>query len=319
MKVLVAVRVPEQILASITREHEVTAHDEDRPMERTVLLEKVRDRDGLLCTLTERIDDELFERAPNLKMVANLAVGYDNIDLEAAQARGVWVSNTPAVVTDATADTTFALILATARRVVEGDKRTREGKFKYFAPLLFLGSEVNGKTLGIVGMGNIGQAVARRARGFNMPVLYYNRHRLDPALEQELNAEYVTLGRLLSDADFVSLHVPLAEGTRHLIGEEELHRMKRSSFLINASRGPVVHEAALLKALEDGEIAGAGLDVYENEPELTPGLVQRDDVVLLPHVGTATLETRTKMAAMAAENLLTGLKGELPPNCLTCR
>ena len=318
MKVLITGRLPDQILSRIESRHAVVANREDRPLERKALLEQISDKDGLLCMITDRIDQELLEHAPNLRMVANMAVGYDNIDLAAATARGVRVSNTPGVLTEATADLTFGLILATARRIVEGDKRTRSGGFKLFAPLLFLGSEVSGKTLGIIGMGEIGKALAKRARGFDMPVIYHSRRRIDSAEEHALNARYVSLHEVLTDADFVSLHVPLSPETRHLIGEAELKQMKSTAFLINASRGPVVDEHALLDALRNKVIAGAGLDVYEHEPALTAGLTELDNVVLLPHVGSATRETRTQMAELAAENLLAGLRGEIPPNCLNC-
>ncbi len=247
-------------------------------------------------------------------MIANMGVGYNHIDIAAATRRGIPVSNTPGVLTDATADLAFTLILAVARRVVEGDRRVREGKFKLWAPFLFLGREVSGKTLGIVGFGRIGRAVARRAAGFGMRVLYHNRSRLTPAEERESPAEYADLNTLLAQADFVSLHVPLSGETRHLIGAEELSRMKPTAYLINTARGPVVDEVALLATLQRGMIAGAGLDVYENEPALTPGLADLPNVVLLPHVGSATLETRTAMAAMAARNLIAGLDGQRPPN-----
>ena len=247
-------------------------------------------------------------------MIANMGVGYNHIDIAAATRRGIPVSNTPGVLTDATADLAFTLILAVARRVVEGDRRVREGKFKLWAPFLFLGREVSGKTLGIVGFGRIGRAVARRAAGFGMRVLYHNRSRLTPAEERESPAEYADLNTLLAQADFVSLHVPLSGETRHLIGAAELSRMKPTAYLINTARGPVVDEVALLATLQRGMIAGAGLDVYENEPALTPGLADLPNVVLLPHVGSATLETRTAMAAMAARNLIAGLDGQRPPN-----
>ncbi len=311
MKVLVTVRLPQEVLSLITRWHEVDSNPEDRPMPRAELLEKIGDRDGLLYAVTDRVDDELLECAPKLKMVANYAVGYDNVDLAAATARGIRVSDAPA-------DLTFALILAVARRVVEGDKLTREGQFKYFAPLLFLGRDVSGKNLGIIGLGNSGKAVARRARGFNMPVLYYSRRRIPEVEERELGVSYVTMEELLAQSDFVSLHIPLGAETRHFIGREQLKQMKPTAFLINASRGPVVDEQALVEDLQLKQIAGAGLDVYENEPALTPGLTDLQNVVLMPHSGSATRETRTKMASLAAENLLAGLRGELPPNCLNC-
>jgi glyoxylate reductase len=317
MKVLVTRRIPDEMLALIGREHLLDVHPADEPMARQELLARVRDIHGLLCTLSDRIDLELLENAGQLRMVANIAVGYDNIDVAAAHAKGVMVSNTPGVLTDATADLTFALILAVARRVVEGDRRTRAGLFKFMAPLLFLGSEVTGKTLGIVGMGQIGQAVARRALGFRMRVIYHNRRELSPEDIRGIGARYVPLDALLQEADFVSLHVPLTEQTRRLIGREQLKLMKPSAFLINVARGPVVDEAALVEALQTGQIAGAGLDVYENEPMLAPGLAELQNAVLLPHMGSATLETRVRMARLALNNLLAGLRGQIPPNLIS--
>ena len=313
-KILVTGNLPAEVMDPLRKKYEVEAHAEDRPMERQQLLSRIGDRDGLLCMITDAVDEELLGRAPRLKMIANMGVGYNHIDIAAATRRGIPVSNTPGVLTDATADLAFTLILAVARRVVEGDRRVREGKFKLWAPFLFLGREVSGKTLGIVGFGRIGRAVARRARGFDMPVLYHSRSRLTPAEERESPAEYADLNALLAQADFVSLHVPLSKETRHLIGATELSRMKPTACLINTARGPVVDEVALLAALQRGMIAGAGLDVYENEPALTPGLADLPNVVLLPHVGSATLETRTAMAAMAARNLIDGLGGQRPPN-----
>ena len=313
-KILVTGNLPAEVMDPLREKYEVEAHAEDRPMERQQLLSRIGDRDGLLCMITDAVDEELLGRAPRLKMIANMGVGYNHIDIAAATRRGIPVSNTPGVLTDATADLAFTLILAVARRVVEGDRRVREGEFKLWAPFLFLGREVSGKTLGIVGFGRIGRAVARRARGFDMPVLYHSRSRLTPAEERESPAEYADLNALLAQADFVSLHVPLSKETRHLIGATELSRMKPTAYLINTARGPVVDEKALLAALQKGAIAGAGLDVYENEPALTPGLADLPNVVLLPHVGSATLETRTAMAAMAARNLIAGLGGQRPPN-----
>ncbi|MCP4688622.1 MAG: D-glycerate dehydrogenase, partial [Desulfobacterales bacterium] len=246
MNVLITGRIPEEVLAPIKREHAVEMNGRDRPMERERLLSGVRDRDGLLSMLTDRIDEEVLDRAPNLKIIANHAVGYDNIDIEAATRRGVAVANTPGVLTDATADLTFALILAAGRRVVEGDKRTRAGKFKFWAPLLFLGREVAQSTLGVIGLGRIGKAVAKRAAGFDMRILYVNRNRLDEREEKRLNVEYASLDQLLERSDFVSLHVPLSPETRRLIGREELKKMKPSAFLINTARGPVVDEKALI-------------------------------------------------------------------------
>jgi glyoxylate reductase len=316
MKILVTGRIPEEVVAVVRKEHFVEAHGEDRPMGRQRLLDLVGDKDGLLCMITDRIDEELLNRAHHLKMIANLAVGYDNIDVAAATLRRIPVSNTPDVLTDATADLTFALILATARRVVEGDKRTRAGKFRYWAPSLFLGRDVSGKTLGIVGLGRIGRAVAKRAKGFEMEVLYNDRRAVAAFLEKELGVAYADFGTLLAQSDFVSVHVPLNDETRYLIDSEALGKMKSTAYLINTSRGPVVDERALEKALREGKIAGAGLDVYENEPHVIPGLMKLENVVLLPHMGSATVETRTRMAQKATENLLTGLSGKRPPDCL---
>jgi glyoxylate reductase len=314
MKVFITARIPEEVLARITAEHEVEMHGEDRPIDRARMLQRVENKQGLLCAITDRIDREVLERAPDLKVIANNGVGIDHIDVEAATARKIPVTNTPGVLTDDTADLAFALILATARRIAEGDARIREGEFKYWAPLQFLGWKVTGKTLGIVGLGRIGQAVTKRARGFDMKVVYYSRSRLDPTQEKNLGVSYLPLDEFLGEADFVSLHVPLNPATRHLIGSRELGIMKPSACLINTSRGAVVDEKALVRALTDGSIRSAGLDVYENEPELSPGLTNLKNVVLLPHVGSATIETRTQMALMAAENLLAVLRGEQPPN-----
>jgi glyoxylate reductase len=316
MKVLVTGRIPEDVLAQIAAVHSVESNPEDRPMARADVLQRLADKDGLLCMITDTVDRELLDHAPRLKIIANHAVGYNNVDVAAATVRGIPVTNTPGVLTDATADITLGLILAVGRRMVEGDRRNREGRFRYWAPLLFLGTEITGKTLGIIGMGRIGRAVLKRSRGFDMPVVYHSRTRLAATEEAALGVSYRSLDALLADADFVSLHVPLNAATHHLIGAAELRRMKPSAFLINTSRGPVVDEAALVAALQAGMIRGAGLDVYENEPEMAPGLAELDNAVLLPHVGSATLETRTRMARLAAENLLAALGGARPPNCV---
>jgi len=314
--ILVTGNLPASVLVPLKREFQVECYTEDRPMPRSKLFHSIRDKVGLLSMITDDIDEELLEHAPNLIMVANMAVGYNNIDIEAATRRDILVSNTPGVLTEATADLAFSLILGAARRIAEGDRMVREGRFSFWAPFQFLGRDVSGKTLGIIGMGRIGKAVARRARGFQMPILYFNRNPLGKAEEEELNARYVTLNNLLGESDFVSLHIPLSSGTRHFISEKELALMKTTAYLINTSRGPVVDEKALLSALQNGIIAGAGIDVYENEPAITPGLEKLDQVLLLPHVGSATLETRTRMAAMAAGNLLAGLRRETPPNLI---
>jgi glyoxylate reductase len=318
MKVLITCKLPAAVLSLIQQEHQIETYEEMCPMPREKILQSMGDKDGLLCNIEDIIDAALLDNAPRLKMIANYGVGFNNIDVQAATRRSIPVSNTPGVLTDATADTAFALILATARRIVEGDKITRRGEFQFWAPFHFLGRQVSGTTLGIIGMGRIGKAVARRAMGFNMKVIYYDSCRCAEADEKALGAAFVDLDTLLSAADFISLHVPLMPETHHLINQERLGKMKPTAFLINTSRGPVVDEQALYKALKAGKIAGAGLDVYEQEPKLTPGLAELDNVVLLPHVGSATFETRTKMAYLAAENLLAGLRGQVPPNCINC-
>lgn len=316
MKVLITGRLPEDVVNAVRREHEVIINEQNTPMPHDQIVRHSGDIDGLLSMVTDTVDNQLMEMAPKLRIIANYGVGYDNIDVAAATARGIWVTNTPGVLTDATADVTFALVLAVARRVVEGDKRIRAGKFPKWAPMPFLGHDVTGKTLGIIGLGRIGKAVARRARGFDMRVLYHNRNRLPEAEEKELSAAYADLKTLLSESDFVSLHVSLSSETRHLIAAQELKMMKPTAYLINTSRGPVVDERALVDALRARIIAGAGLDVFEKEPELAPGLTELDDVVLVPHIGSATVETRHKMAELAVKNLLAGLRGQVPPNCL---
>jgi glyoxylate reductase len=318
MKVLVTGNLPDDIAAPLKKQFDVSMHALDRPMDRDTLLSSVVGKQGLLCMITDAVDAELLHRAPDLKVIANFGVGYNNIDVTAASARAIMVTNTPGVLTDATADLAMALILAVGRRLVEGDRHTRDGKFQFWAPYYFLGHAITGKTLGIIGMGRIGTAVARRASGFDMPVLYHNRRRLPEDEERALRARYTDLKTLLARSDFVSVHVPLSADTHHLIGAPELAAMKSSAFLINTARGPVVDEKALLHALEQGRIAGAGLDVYEHEPALTPGLEKLDNVILLPHMGSATEETRRRMGAMAVENMVAGLTGQVPPNCINC-
>jgi glyoxylate reductase len=315
LKVYITRRIPEPGIEMIRKEHEVEINPYDRVLTREELLQAVKDKDGILCLLTDKIDAEVFDAAgPQLKVVSNYAVGYDNIDVKEATKRGIVVTNTPGVLTETTADLAWALILATARRIVEADKFTRAGKYEGWAPMLFLGQDVYGKTLGIIGMGRIGQAVARRAKGFNMKVLYNDIRRIPEEIEKELNATFVSLDELLEQSDFVSLHTYLSPETYHLINEERLRKMKKTAYLINTSRGPVVDESALVRALKEGWIAGAGLDVYEFEPKLVPGLAECENAVLLPHIASASVETRTKMATMAAENLLAVLAGKMPPN-----
>lgn len=313
-KAFVTRRIPEPGLAILREVAEVKVWEEELPPPREVLLKEVADCDALVPLLTDRVDDELLDRAPRLKVVANYAVGYDNIDVPACTARGVLVTNTPGVLTETTADLAFALILAAARRLVEADKFLRAGKWKTWGPTLLLGQDVYGATLGLVGLGRIGAAVARRARGFNMKVLYYSRHRQE-ALEKELGVEYVSFDELLRRSDFISIHVPLTAETRHLFNAEAFAKMKPTAVLVNTARGPIVDEAALYAALKTGRIAAAGLDVMDPEPPSPDNpLLTLNNVILLPHIGSASIATRTRMATMAAENAAAALRGELPPN-----
>ncbi len=314
--VFVSQPIPERGLEVLRRSGlEFEINRQDRVLPKVELISKLREKEGLLCLLTDRVDKEVLAGAESLKGIANCAVGYDNIDIEVATLRGIPVSNTPGVLTETTADLTWALILAVARRIVEADRFTRTGLFKGWGIMLMLGGDIYGKTLGIVGAGRIGTAVALRARGFRMRVLYYSKDR-NELMEKELGAVQVELDDLLGEADFISLHVPLDPETHHLIGERELGLMKDSAYLINTSRGAVVDEAALVKVLRERGIAGAGLDVYEDEPDLYEGLRELDNTVLLPHIGSASLETRARMAEIAATNLVAMLRGEKAPNCI---
>jgi glyoxylate reductase len=287
--------------------------EEDRMMDRALLMDKIRDRRAVLSMLTDRMDAEVMDRAPGLKVIANYAVGYNNIDIEAAAKRGIFVTNTPDVLTDATADHAWALLMAVSRRIVEADRYMREGRFKAWSPFLLLGKDFAGKTLGIIGAGRIGTAVAMRSSGFNMKILYADES-ANAELERRFHAERTDLKTLLSRSDYVSLHVPLTEKTRGLIGQKELSLMKPAAFLINTSRGPVINEKDLVRALKDQRIAGAGLDVYENEPAMSEGLAQLENVVLTPHIASGTVETRDRMAVMAAENIIAVLDGKIPLN-----
>jgi len=289
--------------------------ENERPP-RAQVLQRVAGKDALICLLTEKIDRELLDAAgPNLRIVANVAVGYDNIDVSACTERKVAVTNTPGVLDETTADFTWTLLMAVARRLVEADRLARSGAWRQWNLDQLCGTDIWGKTLGIIGFGRIGRAVARRATGFRMRVIYNSTARAPAEIERELNAEFMERDRVLKEADFLSLHVPLRENTRGLIGPAELAKMKRTAFLINTTRGPVVQEAALVAALEQGTIAGAGLDVFEREPLISDGL-RRDNVVLAPHLGSASIETRTKMAMIAVENAIALFSGKQPPTIL---
>jgi len=316
-KVYVTRQIPEEginLLKKFCRMVEVNPHDSTLTYDE--LLMQVKGRDAILTMLSDRIDERLMSEAKSLKVIANYAVGYDNIDIKAATAKGIVVTNTPGVLTDSTADMAWALLFSIARRIVEGDKVTRVGKFVGWAPMFLLGRDVVGKTLGIIGAGRIGTAMAMRSRGWCMKVLYTTQSNRNAVLEEMLGAKRVDLETLLKESDFISIHTPLSEKTRHLIGAKEISLMKKTAYLINTARGSVIDEAALVNALKNKQIAGAGLDVYEEEPKLKPGLAELDNVVLAPHLGSATVESRTKMAVMAAENIIAVLNKQKPKNCV---
>lgn len=312
-RVLVTRRVYPQAIAVLQEHCAVDYRDTPEVMDAETLGRRLRHAAGVVCQLTDPLSAEVIGAAPGLRVIAQIAVGHDNVDVAAATARGIVVTNTPDVLTESTADLTMALLLATARRLPQAERFLRAGRWQRWAVDLLAGTDVHGRTLGIVGLGRIGRAVARRARGFGMRLLYAAPRPAPEEVAGELQARHVPLDQLLARSDFVTLHVPLTAATRHLIGVDELARMPRHALLINTSRGPVVDEAALCAALEEGVIAGAGLDVFEREPEVTAGLLRLDNVVLLPHVGSATVATRTRMCTLAAENCVAVLTGGRPP------
>jgi lactate dehydrogenase-like 2-hydroxyacid dehydrogenase len=305
--------LPAQIVERIAARCDVEVHPEDAPLPPAQLAEACCAVEGLVASGVH-VGAELLQQAPHLCVIANVGVGYDNIDVAACTRRRIVVTNTPDVVTESTADLAFALLMAVARRLVEGDRYVREGRWRHWQWRLLWGSDLHGKTLGLYGFGRMGQAVARRARAFSLRILYHSTERATEAGEQELGAQFVDRETLLREADFLSLHVPLTPETHHLIGPRELAMMKPTAFLINTARGKVVDEAALAEALRSNRIAGAGLDVFEHEPDIHPALLTLPNVVLTPHVGTGTSETRLAMAMLAAENLLAVLDGRRPPN-----
>ncbi len=311
--ILISRLLPEEALAQARSRAAVDVHEADKPLERSELLARLRGRQGLVCLITDTIDVPLLDACPGLKVVSNVAVGFNNIDVAAATQRGVVVTNTPDVLTETTADFAWTLLMATARRLVEADRYVREGKFTQWEFMLLLGGDIHGKTLGIVGFGRIGRAMARRALGFNMRVLYQDAVAADAATEKELRATRVDTATLLRESDFVTLHTPLLPETQHLINAQSLRTMKKTAYLVNASRGPVVDEAALAQALKEGRIAGAGIDVFEREPEVHPALIGLPNVVLAPHIASASSDTRLKMARLAVDNCLAVLEGRTPP------
>ncbi|TAK00431.1 MAG: D-glycerate dehydrogenase [Chloroflexota bacterium] len=307
--------IPDDGLAPVVEACEARVWEGELPPPRDELLRAVEGCDGILTLLTDRVDDELLDRAgPGLKVVSNFAVGFDNVDVDACTRRGIAVGNTPGVLTETTADLAWALLMAAARRVAEGDRYVRAGRWKTWGPMLLMGPDVHGATLGIVGLGRIGQAVARRAMGFGMTILYYDTRPADPSIEGELGATFVPLDDLLARADFVSLHVNLTEETRHLVNAARLRSMNSDAILVNTSRGPVVDQKALFEALRDGAIGAAALDVTDPEPIAADDpLLSLDNCLVVPHIASASRATRGKMAAMAAANLLAGVRGERLP------
>ena len=315
-KVYLTRTLPVAVMDLLNTETELLWNTEDRIATPGEIKEGLRGRDALLCTAPDCVGSDIMEASPNLKVIANFGVGFNNIDVAAATKRKIAVTNTPGVLTNATADLAMALLLATARRIGEGERLVRAKKWPGWGPLQLLGAEVSGATLGIIGLGRIGHAVAQRAKAFDMRLLYWNRTRLAEQQEAAARLEYSPIPEILRHADFISLHLAYLPETHHLIGEREFAQMKRSAILINTSRGAVVDEAALVNALREKRIAAAGLDVYENEPEIHPGLLNLENVVLSPHLGSSTLGTRTKMGMMAVTNLLAACSGQRPPNCI---
>ncbi len=308
----IANALPQEAVGLIPKDFTLDYNDADTPLSKAELVARLKGKDGLVCHIISTIDDEVLAAAPTLRVVANVAVGYNNIDVAAARRRGVTVTNTPDVLTETTADFAWTLLMATARRVVEADHYARSGRWKAWKWDLLWGADVHGKTLGIVGFGRIGRAVARRALGFNMRVLYHDAVRADAAVERELSATATDLDTLLREADFVTLHTNLTPEARHLIGERTLRLMRKSAIVVNAARGPIVDEAALARALRESWIAGAGLDVFEEEPKIHPDLLLLSNVVLAPHIASASRDTRVAMATLAVRNCVAVLEGKPP-------
>ncbi|NLJ39540.1 MAG: D-glycerate dehydrogenase [Candidatus Atribacteria bacterium] len=312
-QIFVTRQIPQEGLEILKDYCQVEVSEYDGVIPRSLLLKRVKDTDGLLVLLTDKIDKEVISAAgKRLRVISNYAVGYNNIDIGEATKKGIMVTNTPGVLTETTADLAWALLMSIARRIVEGDKFVRAGKFRGWEPMLLLGTDIYEATLGLIGFGRIGQAMARRAKGFNLKVLYYDKNPVSPIIEKELGVSRTGFDEILRKSDFISIHVPLNEETFHLIGQKELSIMKKESYLINTARGPIVDEKALVKALKDGVIRGAALDVFENEPEIEQELMSLDNIVMVPHIGSASYQTRTKMAIIAAKNILSALKGERP-------
>ncbi len=316
-RIVVTGRIPDAGLDLLRDAGELWAWTDDEPIPTDVRDEQLATADAAVTLLTDRVDDDFLDAAPNLRIVANVAVGYNNIDVAACTARGVTVTNTPGVLTDATADLAMALILMSTRRLGEGERLIRSGTPWQWGMFMMLGTGIQGRRLGIVGMGGIGVALADRARAFGMEIVYHNRRKVSDAVESRLGAHLVGLDHLLESSDVVSLNCPYSDETHHLIDAAALERMMPSAFLVNTARGPIVDEAALVEALRSGSIAGAGLDVFEHEPDVHPGLIELDNAVIVPHLGSATVETRSAMATLAARNVVEVLAGRAPVSPVT--
>jgi len=315
-KVYLTRLLPPAVMARLEEETQLTWHRDDHVATKAVIIAGAKDCDALLCNITDPVDAEILAACPCLKVVANFGVGFNNIDVAAATVRKIPVTNTPGVLTDPTADIAFALLLAAARRIGEGERLVRAQQWTGWNPMQLLGADVSGATLGLMGFGRIGKAMAKRARAFDMRLLYWNRTRLSPEEEQACGATYMSKEDLLKQSDYVSLHVAYTPETHHLLGAAQFAMMKPTAFVINTARGPVIDEAALVQALQSKTIAGAGLDVFEREPELHSGLYECENAILAPHLGSATIGTRTKMGMIALENLLAACSGQRPPNCV---
>lgn len=312
-RVVITGKIPGQAVAALQAQHEVDAWTGSEPISRAECLSRIAGAEGILSLLTERVDGEFLDAAgPGLKIVGNVAVGYNNIDIDACRSRGVTVANTPRVLTEATADAAFALLLMVTRRFSEGERIIRSKTPWQWGMFFLLGAGIQGKTLGVIGMGQIGVAMARRARAFGMSVVFADESEVSALVVAELDANRVSLAVLLATSDVVSVHCPYLPSTHHLLGAEQFAAMKSTAFVVNSARGPIIDEEALVSALRAGQIAGAGLDVFEQEPTVHPGLLELQNVVLLPHLGSATVEVRTAMAMLAAQNVLNVLNGEPP-------
>lgn len=313
-KIFVTRKLPQAALDKVASYFEMEINPDDRVLTKAEIIKGLKGKDALLCLLTDTIDAEVMDSCPQLRVISNYAVGFNNINVPEATKRQIPVCNTPDVLTETTADMAWALLMSVARRIVEGDKFTRAGKFNGWGPMMLLGGDIYGKTLGLIGCGRIGAATARRALGFSMKVIYYDIAR-NAEIEKSVNAKFVDMDTVLKESDFVSLHVPLNDKTKHLIGEKQLRMMKKTAYLINTARGPVIDEKALVKILSEKVIAGAGLDVYEEEPKLAAGLADLENVVIPPHIASATIDTRTNMGLIAANNAISIFEGTKPYSC----